>query len=155
MAPELQTGGWFQCASLGFTIKPCVYYDMIKGSKTSLLQKIDIKEEITPEPLTQVEKNLLRFPIFKITVMKHEQLCKEKQLSLYRQWGFPYIQQVPWTIKTRHETQRKIKGTTTNTQKKSTEALNSPPGQTLQSFLNGEIQFPLQSLQLLGTHADL
>jgi len=38
--------------SLGLVIKPCVYFDMIKGSKISLLQKTDIKEEITPELFT-------------------------------------------------------------------------------------------------------
>lgn len=57
-------------------------------------------------------------------------------------------------IKYNHESQWKIKSSTTPW-KKPTGALNSPPDQTLQSFLNGEIQFPLQSLQLLGTHADL
>lgn len=62
---------------------------MIKGSNISLLQKIDIKEEITPELFRQVGKNLLRFHIFKITVIKHAQLCKEKVAQPLQAMGIP------------------------------------------------------------------
>lgn len=62
---------------------------MIKGSNISLLQKIDIKEEITPELFRQVGKNFLRFHIFKITVIKHEQLFKEKVAQPVQAMGIP------------------------------------------------------------------